>query len=176
MVMMSNLKLTALGALVIGTVLTSTAVNADPVTLNITGNVVASPCQIASDSVTKNVNLGSTIQASDLQTAASGSSWVNFTIDLVSCPAGTTSATMTMHGTADTNSTGDLYKNTGTATNLAVQLQTQAGGQMGDGKTLSGTLANNAYSYTMRARAYSTSGGVKPGTVSSVVTATFVYQ
>uniref|UniRef100_S0DGJ7 Putative fimbrial protein n=1 Tax=termite gut metagenome TaxID=433724 RepID=S0DGJ7_9ZZZZ len=174
--MMNILKLSALSAWVLGSVLAITAVNADPVTLNITGNVVASPCQIASDSVTKSVNLGTAIQASNLQTAASSSDWVNFTIDLVSCPAGTTSATMTMHGTADTNSTGDLYKNTGTATNVAVQVQTQAGGQMGDGKTLTGTIANNAYSYTMRARAYSAKGGVMPGSISAVVTATFVYQ
>lgn len=31
---------------------------ADPVTLNITGNIIASPCQISSDSVTKAIDLG----------------------------------------------------------------------------------------------------------------------
>lgn len=174
--MMSAFKLSTLSAIVMGMVLSSAVVKADPVTLNITGNVVASPCQIASDSVTKNIDLGQNIQASTLQSAASSSDWVNFTIDLTSCPAGTTKATMTMHGTADADSTGDLYKSTGTATKVAVQLQTQAGDQMGDGKTLTGTIANNTYSYTMRARAYSKNGGVTPGTISSVVTATFVYQ
>lgn len=174
---MKNVKLAAVSAVVMGALLASAGVKAaDPVTLNITGNVVASPCQINSDSVTQTVDLGQNIQASTLQAVNSSSGWVNFDIGLTSCPAGTTKAIMTMHGTADTLSTGDLYKNTGTATNLGVQLQSQAGDQLGDGKSLTGTIASNAYTYKLRARAYSTNGGVTPGTIISVVTATFVYQ
>lgn len=42
---------------------------ADPVTLNITGNVVASPCVVSTGSVSQTVDLGQLIQASTLQTA-----------------------------------------------------------------------------------------------------------
>lgn len=149
---------------------------ADPVTLNITGNVIASPCQVSSDSITKSVDLGQNIQASSLQAAGSATNWVNFDINLNSCPPGTTVAIMTMHGTADLYNPADMYRNTGTATNLSVQLQSQAGDQLGNTKTISGTIASNAYTYKLRARAYTQNGGVMPGSISSVVTATFEYQ
>ncbi|WP_415343674.1 fimbrial protein [Enterobacter hormaechei] len=170
-------KITLIAAASLGLMMVSHGSFAgDPVTLNITGNVIASPCQVSSDSITKSVDLGQNIQASSLQTAGSATEWVNFDINLNSCPAGTTKAIMTMHGTADPANPGDMYRSTGTATNLAVQLQSQAGEQLGDTKTLSGTIASNAYTYKLRARAYTQNGGVTPGSISSVVTATFVYQ
>lgn len=149
---------------------------ADPVTLNITGNIVASPCQISSDSVTIGVDLGQNLQASSLQTAPSSSDWVPFNIKLVSCPAGTSTATMTMHGTADPAQPADLYKSTGTAQNVSVQLQNLTGTQLGDGKSVIGNIASGSYTFPLQARAYSTSGSVTPGSINATVTATFVYN
>ena len=169
-------KLSVLAAATIVLLMNTSAQAGDPVTLNITGNVIASPCQVSSDSITKSVDLGQNIQASSLQTAGAATDWVNFDINLNSCPAGTTKAIMTMHGTADLANPGDMYRNTGTATNLAVQVQSQAGEQLGNTKTISGTIASNAYTYKLRARAYTQNGGVMPGSISSVVTATFEYQ
>ena len=170
-------KLSIIAASTLGLMVASLNTYAgDPVTLNITGNVIASPCQVSSDSITKSVDLGQNIQASSLQTAGAATDWVNFDINLNSCPAGTTKAIMTMHGTADLFNPADMYRNTGTATNLAVQVQSQAGDQLGDTKTISGTIASNAYTYKLRARAYTQNGGVMPGSISSVVTATFEYQ
>ncbi|CAM7491158.1 MULTISPECIES: fimbrial protein [Enterobacter] len=169
-------KLSVLAAATIVLLMNTSAQAGDPVTLNITGNVIASPCQVSSDSITKSVDLGQNIQASSLQTAGAATDWVNFDINLNSCPAGTTKAIMTMHGTADLNNPADMYRNTGTATNLAVQVQSQAGEQLGNTKTISGTIASNAYTYKLRARAYTQNGGVMPGSISSVVTATFEYQ
>jgi minor fimbrial subunit len=169
-------KLSVLAAATIVLLMNTSAQAGEPVTLNITGNVIASPCQVSSDSITKSVDLGQNIQASSLQTAGAATDWVNFDINLNSCPAGTTKAIMTMHGTADLNNPADMYRNTGTATNLAVQVQSQAGEQLGNTKTISGTIASNAYTYKLRARAYTQNGGVMPGSISSVVTATFEYQ
>lgn len=169
-------KLSVLAAATIVLLMNTSAQAGDPVTLNITGNVIASPCQVSSDSITKSVDLGQNIQASSLQTAGAATDWVNFDINLNSCPAGTTKAIMTMHGTADLNNPADMYRNTGTATNLAVQVQSQAGEQLGNTKTISGTIASNAYTYKLRARAYTQNGGVMPGSISSVITATFEYQ
>lgn len=169
-------KLSVLAAATIVLLMNTSAQAGDPVTLNITGNVIASPCQVSSDSITKSVDLGQNIQASSLQTAGAATDRVNFDINLNSCPAGTTKAIMTMHGTADLNNPADMYRNTGTATNLAVQVQSQAGEQLGNTKTISGTIASNAYTYKLRARAYTQNGGVMPGSISSVVTATFEYQ
>lgn len=171
------MRLTTIAAYSFGLIMVSHfSLAGDPVTLNITGNVIASPCQVSSDSITKSVDLGQNIQASSLQTAGSATDWVNFDINLNSCPAGTTVAIMTMHGTADLLNPADMYRNTGTATNLAVQVQSQAGEQLGNAKTISGTIANNAYTYKLRARAYTQNGSVMPGSISSVVTATFEYQ
>ncbi|SNY71426.1 fimbrial protein [Enterobacter sp. CC120223-11] len=161
--------------------LLSHAALADPVTLNITGNIVASPCEISSDSVTKTIDLGggSPIQASTLQTAGSATPWVTFTIGLVNCPAGTTKATIQFHGTPDTDNPADMYKNSGTAGNIAVQLQGTGGDQFGDGKSFTGILPGTSgatYTYNLRARAYTQNGGVTPGTISAVVTVTFTYQ
>lgn len=94
-------NLSVLAAATMALMINSPAQAGDPVTLNITGNVIASPCQVSSDSITKSVDLGQNIQASSLQTAGSATEWVNFDINLNSCPAGTTKAIMTMHGTAD---------------------------------------------------------------------------
>jgi minor fimbrial subunit len=175
--MMKSIKITAMCSLVMGIVLASTCVKAaDPVTINVTGNIVASPCQVSSDSVTKSVNLGTNIQALDMQTAGSSTPWVPFTINLISCPAGTTSAIMTMHGTADTDNPNDMYASIGTASNVAVQLQSQAADPLGNGKSITGNIVSSAVTYNLRARAYTQNGAVVPGTISSVITATIIYQ
>lgn len=174
---MKYFTLTTLSARAMGLTLATTCVNAaDPVTLNITGNVVASPCEVSGDSVNKSIDLGQNIQASSLQTAGSSTGWVNFTVDVINCPAGTTRSIMTMHGTADASNPADMYQSTGTAKNVAVQLQGQAGEVMGNGKTMTGTIASGKYAYKLRARAFTQNGSVLPGTISSVVTATFTYQ
>lgn len=154
----------------------ASAYAADPVTLNITGNIIASPCQISSDSVTINVDLGQDIQASSLSAAGSSTTWKPININLTSCPAGTTKAIMTMHGTADTAQPADLYKNTGSAQNVAVQLQSVAGDLLGDGKSITGNISSGAYTFPLQARAFSKSGNAGLGTISAVVTATFVYN
>lgn len=148
---------------------------ADPVTLNITGNIVASPCQISSDSVTIDVDLGN-IQASTLQTAGASSSWKPININFNSCPAGTTKIIMTMHGTADTAQPNDLYASTGTAQNVSVQLQSQVGDLLGDGKSITGNISSGAYTFALQARALTLNGGATAGTIKSTVTADVVYN
>jgi minor fimbrial subunit len=174
---MKSMKITMLSALIMGAVISSTCVKADdPVTLNITGKIVASPCEVSSDSVTKAVDLGQNIQASDLQTGGVGTTWVPFTINLISCPPGTSSAVMTMHGTADGTNPADMYVSTGTANNVAVQLQSSTATPLGNGKSITGNVVSGAVTYNLQARAYTQNGSVTPGTISSVVTATLTYQ
>lgn len=148
---------------------------ADSVRLTITGNVVAVPCEIYSQDKDQTINLGD-IPASALQTPNSVTLWSNFSIRLINCPAGTQSVAMTMHGSADSAHPEDVYTNSGAARNVGVQLQSAAGDSLGDGKTLSGSIASNAYTYNLRTRAISVPGGVTSGSIQSVVTATFVYQ
>lgn len=163
---------TALGAVI----LQPCATAADVVNLNVTGNIMAAPCQVKSDSINIVVDLGQNIGASTLQSTNSASPWVPFSVSLVNCPAATTKATIQFQGTADTVNPGDMYKNMGTATNIAVQVQGVGGEQMGNGKSFTGYIANNGYTYNLRTRAYSQNGNAMPGTINSAVTATFTYQ
>ncbi|WNN47061.1 fimbrial protein [Siccibacter colletis] len=147
-------------------------------TMTMTATVVASPCTVDSDSITKTIALdgGNGFQAKDLQSAGASSAWVNFDLKLIDCPAGTTNAVMTLSGTPDEANPDSLYKNTGTAENVAVELQGTGGQHFGNGKTFTGVIVNNAYTFHLQTRAYTTDGGVTPGTIQAVVTANFTYQ
>ena len=154
---------------------------ADPVTLNITGNVVASPCEVSADSENMTIDLGSgkDLQTSDLNAAGSSSAWVPITVSLENCPAGTSSVTATFHGTSDAADANTLYSNTGTATNVAVQLEGKAGEAYGNGKTSTITIADatgGKPTWDLQTRAFSKSGGVTPGTISAVITMYFAYN
>lgn len=149
--------------------------NADPVEINITGNVVASPCSLDIAGSDLSPSLGD-IQATALADAGSSSAWVPFDLKLKDCPVSTTSATVTFNGVADAES-NDRYSNQGNATKVAVELQSAGGDNLGNGKTLTGTIEqDHTYTYKLQTRAYSTAGGVMPGTISAVVQATFTYQ
>lgn len=157
----------------------STQVNADPVAINVTGNIIASPCEVSSDSITKTIALdgGNGFQSKDLQTAGAATDWVTFTINLTNCPVGTTQAIVTFNGAPDSDHPEDMYSNSGTAQNVAVQLQGTGGHQFGNGKTFTNNaLANGGFIYNLRSRAYTNKGGVTPGTIQAVVTANFTYQ
>ncbi|EPJ9230008.1 MULTISPECIES: fimbrial protein [Klebsiella] len=150
----------------------------DVVSLNIKGKIVAAPCQISSDSVARTISLTDSqgIRASSLYTPGSATEWVPFDFDIERCPAGTTTATMQFSGNADNAGPDDLYQNSGSADNIAIQLQTAEGQPLGKDKTVSGTIVNNQYRYRLRARAFSPRGGVTPGTINAVVTVTFTWQ
>ncbi|MDY0923348.1 fimbrial protein [Leclercia sp. CFBP8987] len=149
----------------------------DTVTMNITGNVVASPCVVNGGGGNIDVDLGD-IQATTLATAASSSTEKAFDIKLTSCPTGTSSVVATFSGTSDTVAGTDYYKNTGTAGNVAVALIQASNNYMkGNGTTITQTVqADRTATMSMKAKAYSSAGGATPGTIKSVVTATFTYQ
>lgn len=174
---MSIRQLMMIGCTTLGALFVAHCVSAaDVVNLNVTGNIIAAPCQVKSDSVNISVDLGQNIGASSLQGQNTGTTWIPFSVSLINCPAATTKATILFQGTADSISPNDMYRNTGTATNLAVQLQGVGGEQFGNGKSYTGNIVGNAYTFLLRARAWTQSGNVMPGTISAVVTATLTYQ
>ncbi|MFH7826562.1 fimbrial protein [Kluyvera chengduensis] len=150
---------------------TSQAVNID-----ITGLVVASPCIVNGSNDSLVVDLGNDIQASDLATAGSVTSWKTVTLSLTGCPSSTSSFSVAFAGTADDDA--DYYLNNGTATNLKLEL-TDSGSNKAfkNGAILSNVAipSSHAYDLVMRARAVS-KGNVMPGTIVSQVQATFTYQ
>lgn len=155
----------------------ATVFAADPVNINITGKVVASPCMVNSGSGDLAMDLGQNIQASSLATAGAGSTPVTQDLKLTNCPVGTTNVKATFTGTADTTST-TMYKNTGSATSLAVELSNATDSSLlSNGSTLTLPVqGDNTVTFKLKARAYTALGSVSPGTINSVVVADFTYQ
>lgn len=152
--------------------------SANAVTIDITGTVVASPCVVNGNNESLAVNLGDNIQASSLETSGSTSDWVATTLKLTNCPASTTSFSVTFAGTPDADDS-DYYSNTGTATNLKLELtDDSADVKYKNGASLTNVAipsATHAYDLKLRARAKS-KGIVMPGTIKGQVQATFTYQ
>lgn len=168
-------------SLILAASLVHLAQAADPVALNITGNVIASPCEVSAASKNMNIDLGNgtDLQTSSLHVAGSSSPWVKFSIELEHCPAGTSSVTATFHGTSDPDDPETLYSNTGTATNVAVQLEGEAREPYGDGKTSTIDIASapgGTPTWKLQTRAFTKNGNVTPGTINSVITVSFVYN
>ncbi|ECC1660469.1 type 1 fimbrial protein [Salmonella enterica subsp. salamae] len=147
------------------------------VNIDITGLVVASPCVVNGNNQSLAVNLGDAIQANELSASGSATAWTDVTLKLTNCPASTTSFSVAFAGTTDTDA--DYYKNTGTATNLKLELTDETGsavyknGAKLENVAIPGTT--HAYDLKMRARAMS-NGSVMPGTIVGQVQATFTYQ
>ncbi|WP_320727302.1 fimbrial protein [Enterobacter sp. 118C5] len=150
----------------------------DPVNLQVTGTVVASPCEISGNADVP-VNLGDSLQTADLNAAGSSSAWIPVNVSLQNCPAGTSSVTATFSGDADAADPESLYVNSGDAKNVAVQLQGLADEKYGDGKTATLQIADAADgkpTWNMQARAFSKNGGVTPGSIVANITMTFAYN
>ena len=146
--------------------------------LNITGTIKASPCIVDGDSGNGiDVDLGNNIQSSTLAAASSFSDWKPFNLTLTDCPVTTNVVTATFSGLPATENTA-LYRNTGDATRVQVELQDAANNNIGDGKTMTTNVnhsLNNAV-FALKARAFSSQGGATPGSIVGTVQVAFVYQ
>lgn len=146
----------------------------DTKTFTLQGRVIASPCMVEQPTI--NVNLGNDIKMSDLATAGAFSDWVAFDIRIYNCPIQYTLATITFNGTSDSTDPDFRYQNSGTATNVAVELRATDGTPLGNGKSMTGIIANQEFTWNLHTRIWTETGYVRPGTVSAVVSATLTYQ
>lgn len=149
---------------------------AEPVNINITGNVVASPCAVDTSSVSQDVDFGQ-VRLTEMRAAGNASDWKPFQVKLINCPQGTSSVTATFSGipaTADAT----LYANAGSAANAAVQLAQATNKTLvqGDGSsmTVSVDAQHNAI-YDLAGRLISFADTTS-GSFSSVVQINFTYQ
>ncbi|CAI1564538.1 fimbrial protein [Serratia fonticola] len=151
---------------------------ADPVNINITGRVVASPCVVNNNNNALNVDLGQTIQASTLATAGAGTPLTPFNLSLTACPVGTNNVTVTFTGTAAAAPQTNMYLNTGDATPLAVELSSGGlGTVLGNNSTLTmSVLGNRTVTFPLLARAVTSTGSVTAGSITAVVQANFSYN
>ncbi|MEO3989026.1 fimbrial protein [Pseudocitrobacter cyperus] len=147
------------------------------VRIDINGTVIASPCVVNGGQDSLSVRLGDNIQADSLSSVGSATDWVNFTLALTACPTSTSSFSVAFSGTPDV-SDPTKYTNTGSATNLKLELTTQDGATvLSDGTAINNVAipASHAYDLLLRTRAVS-KGSVMPGSIIGQVQATFTYQ
>ena len=178
-----NAKLTTLA--MIAALFSVSSYASDPVTINVTGKVVAAPCTLDTANSTLDIDLG-TQQSTTLAAAGATLGTKAFNIALKDCPAGTTSVTATFTGTDDPSAApGNGFKNAGTATNITIQLKNANSGAWTDPyyTIKNGTAWNQAVNtstntvvYNLAARAYTPTGSVAPGTVSASIVVDFTYQ
>lgn len=151
------------------------AFSASTVTLNFIGNIKAATCNISGGN---NIDIDLKNMPVDLfNLPQSGSDWKIFNINMNNCSSYVNELVLTFSGTSDTNNINNLYKNMGTAKNIAVQLESGDGASpLGNQKVLRVPLAGkNSLSIPLRTRAYSAIGNASAGTVSANITATITY-
>ncbi|MDU2537196.1 MAG: fimbrial protein [Enterobacter hormaechei] len=145
--------------------------------LTLTGNVVASPCRVDTDTVNKTVDLG-TLQRRDLQTAGEGGEWQDFDLLLTNCPAGTTKVTAIVSGTPDTQD-ATAWKNSGTSDNTALRIASRDRSQTvapGDSLAQNVNISTRSASFLLSARMFTPQGSATAGTFQSVINVDFTWQ
>ena len=141
--------------------------------IDITGKVIASPCQVNDGNDSLSIDLGDSIRAGDIFEPGSGSEWKQAELVLI-CPPSARLFNVTFTGISDDDEPA-YYKNTGTAQRVMVELtDTVSETAFKNGITLENLEVGGAYIIVMRARAVS-KGNPMPGTISAQVQATITY-
>ncbi|WP_413501693.1 fimbrial protein [Serratia proteamaculans] len=144
------------------------------VTVNITGNVKASPCTVETansvDLVLPDVDMA-TLAAADSTTTAQ-----SFDLTLKDCPTSTTKVTATYSGTVSPLSSNSFI-NTGTATQLVLYLQDSANKEIvpNTSRTVAVNSATKKAIFTQKIQMYS-KGKAQAGTVIGNIIVGFTYQ
>ncbi len=156
--------------------LVSFGLKADNVTINVTGDIMASPCVVVGGN-NVNVDLGQEILTSAINSKVySDSGWKNFTVKLKNCPSSKEFVIATFHGTPGSGVT--TYASTGDAKNVEVLLQTgDTHAPMGNGMEHWVTIqSDRTASFPLEARAVSPNRNATPGSIAAVVTMSFTYN
>jgi minor fimbrial subunit len=141
--------------------------------VNITANVLASPCAVSADSLDKPVDLGS-VWTSKLKQAGDTSDWVSFDISVIDCPVTTTQATLKVTGTPD--ETNQYYKNDGTSQHVAIEVANEAG-SLPNGATFTATVDTlHQATFAMKSRMVAQDDAATSGTVSGLLELSFTYR
>lgn len=154
----------------IGSIPVASAVD---VTITVTGQVVAKPCNI--ETTNANVDLGG-IPTFSLASAGAASDWKTVTLNLSDCPIGTSKVKATFSGTSDL--TGNYFLNQGTATNVALQLADSSGSNVVNGGSLTSQVSDStlATSFNLEVRAITPSGSATQGSIKSTINVTYTWQ
>ncbi|HBK4767638.1 TPA: type 1 fimbrial protein [Serratia liquefaciens] len=164
----------ALFGLGLAGLLYSPLTQADSVTVNISGNVVASSCTVKSSNPL-NVVLPD-IDMLKLAKKGDSSPFVNFDLELEGCSEGVTKVTATYGGTVSPLSS-DSFTNTGTATQVVLYMQDSASTAIYPNTTRQVAVDSVARTakFSQKIQIYAM-GASTPGTVSGNIVVSFTYQ
>lgn len=158
--------------------LLSTKATAADSQFNVEGTVIAFPCQVDPESVDKSVDLGK-MSTSGLAEAGSAHTWRAFMLKVIHCPAVPgKKLTIRFQGTP-AGSANNLYANSGSAQNVAIQMAQQSDTSIiqGDGSSMTVNVNDDgSATFPMVARIYSEKGGATQGSIESQVQFNFTYQ
>lgn len=144
--------------------------------VNFTGSISVVSCEVDSNSVAQTINLNR-LYNKNLSDPGDASDWVPVNVTINNCTPAVSSVTATMSGTRDTDD-NTLYKNTGDAKNVAVELQGTDGTVYGSGSqvTLNVTSTSHSATFNLRTRAKTVLGDTTPGSILAVIQLSFNYQ
>ncbi|ANO88405.1 type 1 fimbrial protein [Escherichia coli] len=146
--------------------------------ININGTVVASACVIDTQTKDQTVRFEQA-RAVNYDTVGHTSEWQNFSLNLSSCPASTSSVTALFTGESDLVDQTKFANTLGDATGMALQIMTDdhiteisPNGKM----TVNVDQASRKATFPLAARMYTPTGTVTAGEFHTVVQFTFTYQ
>lgn len=151
-------------------------VKADP-TITVTGQVVASPCTVDANTVTQTIDLGQDTKQ-HLLAAGDGGEWADFDLKVTNCPAGTSSVTAKLTGTADSQDSS-AWKNSGTSGNIALRVTSRdhnAIYSVNSAVQVKVDTATRSATFPLSARMFTPTGNATAGTFLSVMSVDFTYQ
>ncbi len=147
----------------------------DQVVINYSGTIRIPPCTVQNPSVS--VNLG-ILAVESLANTDSSTPWTNFSVGLIHCDAGLRTVQMTLNDTA-ANTTPGYFTNTGTATNLLVEIASADDSTTISNNVMKAYNLNGAASFNIVLKTRlknSGHGPATPGTVGSMVTMSLEYK
>lgn len=148
-------------------------------TITVYGNVKTSSCTTGGNA-SYSIDLGQNLTQTDLAIAGSSTPWVTQDVVISGCPTGIHTVTATFAGKADSLNPS-MYANssgTGFSEHVAVQLQeTLTSTDVGNTSKLAiKTGTTSQVTFPLRARLYTSNGGVTAGLVTAAVTMNISYN
>lgn len=152
-------------------------------TVNVTGNVVATPCEVDGSAKNTTVDFGN-IPAATLTKPGDWTPTKVSSITLANCPATTTSVVATYTGTADKNNPID-FASSGVAKNISIEMKsgTAGGSVLSNGSTQTVTVDAASHTATLPFRVWvgnssptATPAAATPGSIIGTVQVAFSYK
>lgn len=162
--------------LLLAALLHAPCASAEGSVVSIKASILASSCNIATDSVEQTVDLGKG-RIADLTHPGDATQWKAFAVNLTDCPVSAKGVEATLSGVPDTT-VSDYYLNTGTAHHVAIEIMDSKGlVELGNGKTLTVSVDPlRKATFNLKGRMIATDAMPQAGTVTGMAELSFTLK